>query len=394
MKLFVFVAIACLYASVTLNAATIWNGPLTNFTQAAPYPNPGDRDQLTANVSLTRATPSGGGTGGMFNGVTETNFTKFVSPADTQWAVGSLANYATLSYTDWTTAGGGNPVINLPGKQLVVHLISDDIYLSLQFTSLPAGPGFSYIRSTPPAADAPPTVAITSPTNGASFTSPTNVPITATANDSDGNVTNVAFFDGGTFLGGTNNTPYTVTANLGTGAHALTAVATDNAGLSTTSAVVNVTVNVTNVPPSVTITNPPDNATFGNTDTINVGVSASESGGTVTNVQLFNGAVLLRSFATGPYNFSGTAIAGSFALGTNTLIAVATDNLGAMATSAPVHVIIARYLPPITNGTIHILLQPIATNLAAPDYAISPPGDTNRLFVVEQNGLPKEKGED
>jgi glucose/arabinose dehydrogenase len=45
------------------------------------------------------------------------------------------------------------------------------------------------------------------------------------------------------------------------------------------------------------------------------------------------------------------------------------------------------YLPTITNGSISILLKPLATGMAAPDYAISPPGDTNRLFVVEQNGL-------
>src|SRR5204862_6178250 len=75
------------------------------------------------------------------------------------------------------------------------------------------------------------------------------------------------------------------------------------------------------------------------------------------------------------------------ALGLHTLIAVASDNLGAMATSAPVHVTVARYTPEITNGHIAILLQPIATNLAAPLYAISPPGDTHRLFVLEQNGL-------
>ena len=66
---------------------------------------------------------------------------------------------------------------------------------------------------------------------------------------------------------------------------------------------------------------------------------------------------------------------------------MATDNLGATTTSAPVTVTMARYLPAITNGDIAILLQPIATGMAAPDYAISPPGDTNRLFVVEQNGL-------
>src|SRR5262249_37871181 len=91
-----------------------------------------------------------------------------------------------------------------------------------------------------------PTVSITSPTNGATFTAPASVPTTADASDSDGNVTSVAFFDGTTFLGATNNPPYTVTATLATGVHPLTAVATDNDGLSATSAVVNVSVSVGN----------------------------------------------------------------------------------------------------------------------------------------------------
>ncbi len=367
-------------------AATIWNGPTIAFTQASPYPNPpGDRDQLTPNVALTRGVPIGGN-GGIFNAVTETSFIKFFSPANTEWALGSLADYATLTYTDWTTVGGGNPVHNLPNQPLVLHLISEDIYLSIQFTSLPSGPGLAYIRSTPSAANVPPTISITTPTNGASFTAPAIIPINATANDSDGSVTNVAFFDGAVLLGQTNNTPYSVVGSLAMGSHTLTAVATDNLGLSTTSTIVNVSVSAGNFPPTVNITNPVDNATFGNTATVAVQISASDTDGSVTNVQLFNGAVLLRSFSAGPFNFSGTALAGSFALGTNTLTAVARDNLGATATSAPIHVIIARYLPAITNGNIIVLLQPIATNLAAPDYAISPPGD-NRLFVVEQNGL-------
>ncbi len=199
--LFIFALLAAMGAT---QAATLWTGPLITYSQPAPDPTQAaNRDQLTPNVALTRGVPSGGGSGGIFNGVMETAFTKFVSPADTEWAVGSLANYATLSYSDWTTAGGGNPVHNYPGQQLVVHLISDDIYLSLQFTSLPAGPGFAYTRSTPPAANVPPTVAIASPANGAAFTSPANVTILADANDADGSVTNVSFFDGGTFLGRT-----------------------------------------------------------------------------------------------------------------------------------------------------------------------------------------------
>jgi len=369
---------ASLAAPVATPAATVWTGPTVSESDVT------EPDKMTAKVWLTR-----GGSQGLYNAVTESGFTHFFSPADTEWADGTTANYATLSYTDWNTWAknihGGPP--STVGVNAVVHLKTDDIYVNIMFTSWSMGSAYSYQRSSPAPANQPPTVAIISPTNGASFTSPANVPITANAGDPDGSVTNVAFFDGGTFLGKTNNTPYTVTAILVTGGHALTAVATDNLGLSTTSAVVNVTVSAANVPPSVSITNPPDNAIFGNTDTVTVQASASDSDGSVTNVQIFNGAVLLRSFSTGPYNFSGTSIAGNFALGTNTLTAVATDNLGATTTSAPVHVIIARYLPPITNGNIHILLQPIATNLAAPDYAFSPPGDTNRLFVVEQNGL-------
>jgi len=146
-------------------AATLWTGPLMTYTQPAPDPTfPTNQDILTAHVSLTRGNPVGGGSGGMFNGITETAFTKLVSPADTEWAIGELTNYATLIYSDWTSASGGNPVHNYPGQQLVVHLISDNIYLSLKYTDLPAGPGFTYNRSTPPgASNAPPTVAITSP---------------------------------------------------------------------------------------------------------------------------------------------------------------------------------------------------------------------------------------
>ena len=44
-------------------------------------------------------------------------------------------------------------------------------------------------------------------------------------------------------------------------------------------------------------------------------------------------------------------------------------------------------LPAIEPGNIAVLLNPVATGLAAPDYAINAPGDTSRLFVVEQNGL-------
>ncbi len=377
-------ALTMVTTAVSARAGTVWTGPTTTFINGGGDPNLREnQDRLTANVWITR-----GGSGGIYNAKTENAFDSLLSPADTEWADGTTAN-TNLTYTNWQTWAKtihfGPP--NTVGINAVVHLKTDDIYLDLKFTAWTSmSGGFSYERSTPaPGANIPPSVTITNPANNASFFSPANVPIFATAQDSDGVVTNVAFFDGGTFLGGTNDTPYTVTANLAIGGHALTAVATDNLGLSSTSSVVNVTVDVGNIPPSITITNPAENSVFGNTDRVTIGADANDADGSVTNVQFFDGAVSLRTFTSGPYSFTTAAF--TFALGSHTLTAVARDNLGLATTSAPIHLTVARYLPAITNGSIALFLQSIATGLAAPDYAISPPGDTARLFVVEQNGL-------
>lgn len=93
------------------------------------------------------------------------------------------------------------------------------------------------------AAPSPPTVSISSPASGTVFAAPASIKLTANAASSSGTVTNVQFFGNATSLGSTNASPFTITgAPLGAGSYALTARATDNAGLSTTSAVVNVSV--------------------------------------------------------------------------------------------------------------------------------------------------------
>jgi len=377
--------IAALCAPLASRAATIWNGPTTTFVnQPGSDPTqPANQDRLTADVWITRGTSLG-----IYNAATETGYAHSLSPQNTAWSDGALANYASLTYVDWETWAkgqhGGPP--NTVGVSAVVHLVSDDIYLSVTFTSWGGdGGGFSYVRSTAPMVNQPPTVSIVTPTNGASFTAPASVAITAIASDADGSITNVSFFEGATLLGQPNNTPYSVTATFAAGAHALTAVATDNAGLSATSSVVNITVSVTNLPLRATITSPPDNSVFGNTDPVTIGASVNDTGGSVTNVQFFDGLVLLRSVSAAPYSFTTPPF--TFGLGLHTLTAVASGNLGARGTSAPVHLTIARYTPQVTNGAFSLFLVPVATNLSAPLYGFSPPGDTQRLFVLEQNGL-------
>jgi RHS repeat-associated protein len=90
-----------------------------------------------------------------------------------------------------------------------------------------------------------PAVALTSPANGATFTAPASITLTATAADTDGTIAKVEFFHGGTNLIATvTSAPYTFNwTNVGAGSYTLTAKATDNLGGETTSAPVNITVN-------------------------------------------------------------------------------------------------------------------------------------------------------
>ena len=109
--------------------------------------------------------------------------------------------------------------------------------------------------------NSPPTVAITSPANNA--TVGTSFTISASAADSDGTIASVKFYDGTTLLTTATTSPYSYAWSGATpGSHALTAVALDNGGLTTTSAVVNVTVS-NNSAPSAPVTVSPGNGATG-----------------------------------------------------------------------------------------------------------------------------------
>ncbi|MDX1374033.1 MAG: RHS repeat-associated core domain-containing protein [Burkholderiales bacterium] len=88
-----------------------------------------------------------------------------------------------------------------------------------------------------------PTVSITSPAAGSAFGAPASVTVTADAQDSDGTVAQVDFFANGSPIGTDTASPFTIDwANVQAGVYSLTAVATDNEGLQTTSAAVPITV--------------------------------------------------------------------------------------------------------------------------------------------------------
>jgi probable HAF family extracellular repeat protein len=87
-----------------------------------------------------------------------------------------------------------------------------------------------------------PTVSITSPANGSTFTVPTNIVVTATASDTDGIVSQVDFYAGTLWIGSDQSNPYSITwSNALAGVFPLTALAIDDLGGTTTSAEVYIT---------------------------------------------------------------------------------------------------------------------------------------------------------
>ncbi len=103
----------------------------------------------------------------------------------------------------------------------------------------------------PPADTTAPTVSISAPANGASFTTAQTVTINATAADVVG-VTRVEFYDGATLLGTDTTSPYSFAwaiTSASNGSHSLTAKAYDAAANVGTSTAVSVTINITGTPP-------------------------------------------------------------------------------------------------------------------------------------------------
>jgi hypothetical protein len=230
----------------------------------------------------------------------------------------------------------------------------------------------------------PPVVSIVSPTNEAVFNVPSDIELIAKATSPSGTISNVVFYAGNKLLGdgvllildppgdnGVTGPVYVLDwTNAPPGSYALTAVATDNLGASTTSAPVNITVRLPGPLPVVRIISPPNHAVFYAPSDIPIFAFADAvypgavSGAftTISNVEFFAGNIDLGSGhrvvvpPPGPLLPPVVLLPNEFTLvwsnpppGAWPLTAVATDDHGMTATSSPVNITI---LPShiITNG--------------------------------------------
>ena len=176
----------------------------------------------------------------------------------------------------------------------------------------------------------------------------TSMTLSSVASDVDGSVTQVEFFVNNVSVGVDNTSPYSVsyTAVLGSG-QSVKAVATDNLGLTATSTIVTLNV-LANVPPTVAITSPSSSAVIssyasaaaatgaGSSLTqVTITASATDSDGSVSQVEFFVDGVSIGVDATSPYSFGWNSTSG-----TKVVTAKATDSNGAITTSSTLTLVI------------------------------------------------------
>jgi Polysaccharide lyase/Bacterial Ig domain len=162
------------------------------------------------------------------------------------------------------TINGPNMHLELPKWKLGLYGAMDKSTLDskvIYFDNIRVGKATATLAdmsstiTTPPPTSNTPTTSITSPAANATFIAPATVTINATAADTDGTISSVAFYSGTTLLGTDNTSPYSYTwSNVAAGNYSLTSRATDNSGSVGTSAPVAITVNPNGDPTNSSIT--------------------------------------------------------------------------------------------------------------------------------------------
>ena len=139
---------------------TIWSCPEIVFTKEdnTDFNLPVNRDSLTPNVIITRAS-NGGQIFNFANGDQDRQFAAQTIPSGVEWAIGRTSDLDNLNFGGFREIIG-RPRRNIVGLDLVMHLVEDDIFLNINFISWSRGGGtdgnntgeaggFSYSRATP-----------------------------------------------------------------------------------------------------------------------------------------------------------------------------------------------------------------------------------------------------
>jgi hypothetical protein len=218
-----------------------------------------------------------------------------------------------------------------------------------------------------------PTVSMAWPTNNAVFSAPTNLALTASAQDNDGTIARVDFYQSySSYIGGATSPPYTaLLSSIYGGGYTLVAKATDNLGASTWSAPIYIYIQP---PPfSVSLTSPADGAVFTAPANIPINASVFDPNGYVTQVRFGTSAsTIIGTDTTSPYSMIWSNVQpGSYTIG-----AQAEDNQRQSVLSDVVNIVV---IYPETTLTLGASAANISGAIGSQAYfkVTVPPGATS-----------------
>lgn len=260
----------------------------------------GSTRQLTVVNQVGDSAPGGTGISGLSVVKNSRSLRDYRAASDesifsTQTQSGGIARYL-WDFGDGATSSEINPahVYTKPGFYTVGLTITDTGGASQSEIKT------NFIQVLGPT-NQPPSISLTSPINGSTWLAGANLPIAASASDSDGTVTEVRFFNESGQLAVLTAPPYNVVwPTVLAGKYLLTAVAKDNGGLTSTSAPV--TVQVQPLPALSVLST---NLAEGNDGPHTILIPVRLSGSSVGQVSL--GYRAISSTASAPSDFTTTS---------------------------------------------------------------------------------------
>ena len=286
---------------------------------------------------------------------------------------GSMTVPATSAWSTYQTITVNNVTITSGNKVLKIVFDDGDVNCNwIQFDQL---------------INTPPLVSITAPVNNASYLAPASITFTANATDSDGSISKVEYYNGTNLLGTVaSGSAYSYNwANVAAGTYTITAKAYDNLNAVTTSSAITVKVN-TNQAPVISITAPVNNAAYMAPASVTFTATATDSDGSISKVEYYNGTTLLGTVTSGSaYSYNWTNVAA----GTYTITAKSYDNLNAVTTSSAITVKVTANQSPTVSITSPVTNANVGINESITIHADASDSDGSVVKVEFFNGSTK-----
>ncbi|WP_281560130.1 Ig-like domain-containing protein [Thalassomonas sp. RHCl1] len=217
-----------------------------------------------------------------------------------------------------------------------------------------------------------PVVSPSSPSNNASYLSSQSISASATASDSDGSIAQVEFkLDSGSWQSDSSS-PYSKNfGKLSVGNHTIYYRAKDNDGGYSASPYPSRTFTIENIRPDISPSTPSNNASFLSTENVSASATASDSDGSIAQVEFKLDSGSWQVDSSSPYSVNF----GPLSVGSHRIYYRARDNHGAYSASTPYRdiTVTARNEPPEVspisplNNASYLTSQGVTASASASD---------------------------